>query len=59
MSNDDETRFNFGLISDVFGALDRHGYQRGDDQAVGAAVGRLFTLVAAYEGRPDDDQDGR
>lgn len=43
-------RFTFGLINDVFTALEQHGYVKGDDRAVGSAVGVLLRLVSAYEG---------
>lgn len=40
-----------GLVADIFEVLDAHGYQRGDDGAVGTTVIFLADLVAAYEGR--------
>lgn len=42
-----------GLTYDIFQVLDQHGYQRGDDSAVGASVLLLSDLVDAYEGRID------
>jgi hypothetical protein len=48
-------RFTFGLIADVFAALNAHGYQRGDHAHVGRAVGLLMDVAEAYEGRDETD----
>lgn len=40
-----------GLAYDVCKVLDAHGYTRGDDSALGAAVILLGDLVDGYEGR--------
>ncbi|PWV49213.1 hypothetical protein [Nocardiopsis sp. L17-MgMaSL7] len=40
-----------GLVADIFAVLDAHGYQRGDDSAVGASIILLADVVDAYEGR--------
>lgn len=49
-----DTRFTMGLIDDVLGVLERHGYKCPDgtdgDRATGAAVGALSGLVRAFEG---------
>jgi hypothetical protein len=47
----DDPRFTFGLIIDVFDALEKHGYRKGDDAHTGKAIGQLLTLVKTYEGR--------
>lgn len=49
-------RFTFGLIADVFAALEAHGYQRGDNAHVGRTVGLLLTLVKTYEGHDEPGQ---
>lgn len=41
---------SYGFIIDVLAVLDRHGYQRADDRALGATVGHLHALVRAYQG---------
>ena len=46
-------RFTFCLISDVFAALEAHGYQRGDNAHVGRAVGLLMDVTETYEGRTE------
>ncbi|WP_345433819.1 hypothetical protein [Actinoallomurus vinaceus] len=43
-------RFTWGLITDVFDTLHKHGYRQGDDQHTGRAIGMLFDLVDVYEG---------
>lgn len=48
---DGRERFTFGLIADVFAALEAHGYRRGDNAHVGRAVGDLMDLAETYEGR--------
>lgn len=47
----EDTRFSFGLVADVFGVLEDHGYERLDNAHAGRAVGFLLDLVAAYEGK--------
>ena len=42
-----------GLTADIFALLDKHGYTRGDDQAVGTALHLIGDLVDGYEGRID------
>jgi hypothetical protein len=44
-------RFTWGLIMDVFDALEKHGYRKGDDRHTGRAIGILGDLVETYEGR--------
>lgn len=46
-------RITNGLVYDVFNVLDRYGFQRGDDQAIGVAVAFLADMVDGYEGRID------
>jgi hypothetical protein len=45
-----DDRFTFGLFRDVVEVLERHGYVRGDDAALGATLGTLLTLTAEFEG---------
>lgn len=45
-----DERFSWGLIHDIVDVLERYGYERGGDRAVGRMVEHLFELVAAYEG---------
>lgn len=40
-----------GLAYDVFNVLDAHGYTRGGDSALGAAIILLGDLIEGYEGR--------
>lgn len=51
MDENDDTRFTFGLIADVFAALERHGYRRCDNAHTGSAVGILMDLAQTYEGK--------
>jgi hypothetical protein len=51
MTGDD--RFTWGLISDVFGVLERHGYHRHDNQHTGQALEGIFDLAYVYEGARD------
>ena len=43
-------RMTWGLIIDVFGVLERHGYRKLDNQHTGQAVGVIFDLARVYEG---------
>lgn len=43
----------FGLVADVLAVLSAHGYQRGDDQALGTSYHLIGDLVDGYEGRID------
>lgn len=43
----------FGLVREVLAVLDAHGYQRGDEQALGTAYHLIGDLVDGYEGRID------
>jgi hypothetical protein len=47
---DSDSRFTWGLIIDVFDVLKRHGYESGDGQHTGQAIGLLTTLTRVYEG---------
>lgn len=47
---DEDTRFNFGLIADVFDVLEKHGYHRSDNASTGRSLGVLLDLVKTYEG---------
>lgn len=51
--NTNRARITFGLVADVLAVLDAHGYQRGDDQALGTAYHFIGDLVEGYEGRID------
>jgi hypothetical protein len=46
-----DTRFTWGLIIDVMEVLERHGYVKGDNDAVGRATGTLLKLTREFEGR--------
>lgn len=46
-------RFTWGLIVDVFDAIEKAGYRKGDDQHTGRAIGMLGDLVDTYEGRDE------
>ena len=48
MTGDD--RFTWGLVLDVFDALERYGYHRHDNQHTGQAFGMIFELAYVYEG---------
>jgi len=43
-------RMTWGLIIDVLGVLERHGYRKLDNQHTGQAVGVIFDLARVYEG---------
>ncbi len=45
-----DSRMTWGLVIDVLGVLDRHGYQRADNTHTGRAIGLLFDLARVYEG---------
>jgi hypothetical protein len=46
-----DSRFTWGLILDVFDALERHGYRRSADaRHIGQAFGLILPLTRAYEG---------
>jgi hypothetical protein len=53
-----DSRFTWGLVLDVFAVLERHGYRRGGNGAVGRAFGLLYPLTHAYEGTDADDDHG-
>lgn len=65
-ARDGDARFTHGLIHDVFGVLEAHGYRRpsgphrGRDynRATADAVVALLTLVAAFEGTAPRDREG-
>ena len=42
-----------GLIHDIAGALERHGYYRSDDQQADRAIGLISDLASIYEGTQD------
>jgi hypothetical protein len=42
-----------GLVHDILGALERHGYHRGDDQHADRAVGLIGDLAGIYDGTQD------
>lgn len=46
-------RFTWGLIIDVLHVLERHGYQRHDDEHTGHAIGVIDNLAHTYEGSLD------
>ena len=48
-----EHRTASGFIADVLGALDRHGYVRGDDLHAGRAIGLIGDLPGIWEGTQD------
>jgi hypothetical protein len=48
MTSDD--RMTGGLIRDVFDVLERHGYQRHDNQHTAKAIGMVVDLASLYEG---------
>ena len=52
-----EDRFTWGLILDVLDVLERHGYNKYDNQHTGRAIGVMSDLAHVYEGtretRPD------
>jgi len=50
----DDPRMTWGLIIEVFDALERHGFRRGDDQHTGRAIGMLGDLAATYEQSGED-----
>lgn len=51
--NTNRARITNGLVFDIFTVLDNHGFQGGDDQALGTAVSFLSDMVEGYEGRID------
>lgn len=51
--NEGDPRYTMGFVVDVLEVLERHGFERYDDRAGGAAVSAIFTLVEAFEGRRD------
>ncbi len=48
MTSDD--RMSWGLIADVLGVLERHGYHRYDDQHTGQAIGVIGDLARVCKG---------
>ena len=48
-----EHRITSGFIADALGALDRHGYVRGDDLHAGRAIGLIGDLARIWEGTQD------
>lgn len=48
MTNDD--RFTFGLVFDIFGVLERHGYHQSDNRHTGQALVAIYHLAYAYDG---------
>lgn len=46
----ESTRFTWGFVVDVFDALERNGFRKGDDVHTGKAIGLLYGLVETYEG---------
>ena len=42
-----------GLIHDILGALERHGYYRSDDLHADRAIGLIGDLASIYEGTQD------
>ena len=51
MTSDD--RLTSGLILDVLGVLERHGYHRYDNRHTGQAVGAILDLAHVYDGTRD------
>jgi hypothetical protein len=48
-----EQRITWGLVMDVLGALERHGYHRCDTQHTGQAVLMIGDLASLYQGTHD------
>jgi hypothetical protein len=48
-----------GLIHDILGALERHGYYRSDNLHADRAVGLIGDLACIYEGTQDHPADPR
>jgi hypothetical protein len=46
-------RMGLNLITDVLDVLDRHGYNRGDDEHAGRAIFLISDLAHIYEGSQD------
>jgi hypothetical protein len=45
-----DARMTWGLVIDVLGVLDRHGFQCPDEQHTGRAIVIIGELVRAYTG---------
>lgn len=56
----EDPRFTFGLIHEVFQALERHGYRAPDvgrrrNHAIGSAIMSLRQVVEDYQGYNSDE----
>ena len=49
-----DDRMSLGLITDVLGVLDRHGFARGDNEHAGRAILLISDLARIYEGSQDE-----
>ncbi len=48
-----DNRMTWGLIIDVLGVLERHGYHQHDNQHTGQAIAVIGDLASVYEGTRD------